>query len=214
MPPFGTMTTESNFERIARVPPLGSFRADESPALPAQYELIRWYAAHTSANHERHVAEQLAVRDVEHFFPVYDSLRKWKDRRVKLQLPLFPGYVFVRIALRDRLNVLRVPGIACLVGFGGQAVPLAEEDMERIRKIQELGAGAKPHPFLRVGKSVRITSGPLQGLEGIIVKQKNSARFVVSVELLQRSVSVDFDAPGLELLIQNSRQCTSRVARF
>src|SRR5690349_24405845 len=79
----------------------------------------RWYAAYTSANHEKRVSEQLGVREVEHFLPLYASLRTWKDRRVKLELPLFPGYVFVRTALRNRLQVLQVPGVVRLVGFDG-----------------------------------------------------------------------------------------------
>jgi len=82
----------------------------EYPPLPAGYIEPRWYAAYTSANHEKRVAEQLKLRSVEHFLPLYDSVRRWKDRRMKLQLPLFPGYVFVRLALRDRLQVLQVPG--------------------------------------------------------------------------------------------------------
>src|SRR6267378_2705469 len=76
----------------------------------------RWYAAYTSANHEKRVAEQLDVRSVEHFVPLYESVRRWKDRKVRLQLPLFPGYVFVRLVQRERLRVLQVPGVARLVG--------------------------------------------------------------------------------------------------
>ena len=197
------MNTADNFERVTTAGPLNSLRAAESPALPAEYHLVRWYAAYTNANHERRVVEQCAARDVECFLPLYKSMRKWKDRRVELQLPLFPGYVFVRMALRDRLNILRVPGVACLVGFGGQAAHLPEEEMLRIRKIQELGGRAKPHPFLTVGKKVHVNSGPLRGLEGVIVKQKNSVRFVVSIELLQRSVSIDLAAAELEPVIQN-----------
>src|SRR5579864_4826094 len=85
--------------------------------LPSSYWEPLWYAAYTSANHEKRVAEQLAQRSVEHFLPLYQSVRRWKDRRMNVQLPLFPGYVFVRLALRDRLQVLRTPGVAQLVGF-------------------------------------------------------------------------------------------------
>src|SRR5437016_7105380 len=87
--------------------------------LPAEYDVAQWYAAYTSANHEKRVSEQLGMREVEHFLPLYPSVRQWKDRRVKLDMPLFPGYVFVRMALRDRLQVLQVPGVARLVGFDG-----------------------------------------------------------------------------------------------
>jgi transcription antitermination factor NusG len=92
-----------------------------------------WYAAYTTANHEKRVAEQLAVRSVEHFLPQYASVRRWKDRRVRLELPLFPGYVFVRLALRDRLQVLKIPGVAKLVGFNGTPTALPEEEIATLR---------------------------------------------------------------------------------
>src|SRR5271157_2291303 len=90
-----------------------------------------WYAIYTRANHERKVADQLAGRGVDHFLPQYESERRWKDRKVRLQLPLFPGYLFVRLALRDRLRVLQVPGVIRLVGFDGHAVPMPQEEITR-----------------------------------------------------------------------------------
>src|SRR6267378_7417179 len=98
-----------------------------SPAIAREAELQaflqpHWYAAYTRANHERRVADQMAEREVEHFLPEYESVRKWKDRKVRLQMPLFPGYVFVHLALNDRLRVLQVPGVAKLVSFGGLPV--------------------------------------------------------------------------------------------
>src|SRR2546421_12913356 len=93
----------------------------------------RWYAAYTSANHEKRVASQLGERAVEHFLPVYASVRRWKDRRVTLELPLFPGYVFVRMELRNRLRVLQIPGVAKLVGFDGAPAALPEGEIETLR---------------------------------------------------------------------------------
>ena len=200
------MNTNATTGLLATAPAASGTCSVESPGLPAEYVSVYWYAAYTSANHEKRVSGQFTNRAVEHFYPVYESLHQWKDRRVKLELPLFPGYVFVRIALRDRLKVLQVPGVACLVGFGGRAVPLPEEDVQRIRKIQDPGVGARPHPFLNAGKRVRVTSGPLQGLEGLVVRRKNATRFVVSVELLQRSVSVDVGGVELEPLSQTLPQ--------
>src|SRR5580658_6455678 len=108
----------------------------------------RWYAAYTRANHERRVADQLAERGVENLLPQYESLRKWKDRRVRLQMPLFPGYVFVHLALRNRLRVLQVPGVACLVGFAGRPVPVPEEEFASIRGFLNKGLRAEPYPYL------------------------------------------------------------------
>jgi len=160
----------------------------------------RWYAAYTRANHERRVADQLAERTVEYFLPQYESVRKWKDRRVRLQMPLFPGYVFVHLALQNRLKVLQVPGVAYLVGFGGLPTALPETEMEIMRSGLSQGLRAEPHPFLSVGRRVRITSGPFAGLKGILKQRKNSLRVVVSLELIQRAVAVDVDAADVEAL--------------
>ena len=165
--------------------------------LAAAYSEARWYAAYTSANHERRVAEQLGAREVEHFLPVYASVRRWKDRRVELKLPLFPGYVFVRMALRERLRVLQIPGVARLVGFGGMPSPLPEGEIDTLRSSLEAGMHAEPHPFLTAGRKVRVSRGPLAGLQGILVRRKKGARFVVTVELIQRAMAVDVDEANL-----------------
>src|SRR3979411_833139 len=94
---------------------------------------LLWYAAYTSANHEKRVAQQLGLRLVEHFVPLYESVRRWKDRKVRLELPLFPGYVFVRLVVRDRLQVLQVPGVARLVGFNGLPCALPDSEMEALK---------------------------------------------------------------------------------
>src|SRR6266478_9361255 len=92
-----------------------------------------WYAVYTNANHEKRVAQQLGQRSIEHLLPLYDSVRRWKDRRVTLQMPLFPGYVFVRFALRNRFQLLQIPGVVYLVSFGGHPAPLQEEDIHAIQ---------------------------------------------------------------------------------
>jgi transcription antitermination factor NusG len=157
-----------------------------------------WYVAYTSANHEKRVGDQLQHRHVEHFLPLYESLRKWKDRRVKLQMPLFPGYVFVRFAWCDRLTVLQVPGVARLVGFDGQPAILADEEIAGLRKSIAAELRLEPHPYLRVGRRVRIRRGALQGVEGIVIRKKNSVRVVLSIDVIMRSVSVEVDADDLE----------------
>src|SRR6266404_1332335 len=98
----------------------------EGLSLPPGYSDQRWYAAYTCANHEKCVAAELKARAVEHFLPLYSSVRRWRDRRVRLDLPLFPGYVFLRLALRDKLRVLQIPSVVRLVGFNGQPAALAD----------------------------------------------------------------------------------------
>jgi len=162
--------------------------------LPPEFYEPHWYAVYTSANHEKCVALQLGQRSVEHFLPLYVSQRRWKDRRVQLQLPLFPGYVFIHLALRDRLQVLQIPGVAKLVGFNGTPTALAPEEIETLRRGLQGGLRAEPHPFLSVGRRVRIIAGPFAGLEGILKRKKSNLRVVVSLELIQRAVAVDVDA--------------------
>lgn len=168
------------------------------PSLPAEYCEPRWYAAYTSANHEKRVAEQFAARAIEHFLPSYASVRRWKDRRVTLQLPLFPGYVFVRMELRNRLQVLQIPGVARLVGFGGIPAPLPQQEIDALRTGLASGVCAEPHPYLNVGRRARIKQGPLAGLEGILLRWKGNWRVILSLDLIQRSVAVDVDATMLE----------------
>lgn len=157
-----------------------------------------WYAAYTCANHEKRVAQQLERRSIECFLPLYESSRRWKDRRVWLQLPLFPGYVFVRLALRDRLQVLEVPSVARLVGFDGHPTPLPLEDIESIRACLASRHPVQPHAYVQRGQRVRVLSGPLGGLTGIVVRQKNCTRFVISLELLMRSVAVEIDVSDFD----------------
>src|SRR6266513_4754610 len=154
----------------------------------------RWYAIYTCANHEKQVAAELNVRTIEHFLPLYSSMRRWKDRRVTLDLPLFPGYVFVRLALRERLRVVQIQSVVRLVGFGGLPTALPDTEMEIMRSGLSQRRSAEPHPFLTVGRRVRITGGPFAGLEGVLKRRKSGVRVVVSLDLIQRSVAVDVDA--------------------
>ena len=162
-------------------------------ALPASSLEPHWYAAYTCANHEKRVAIELGAREVEHFLPLYSSIRRWKDRRVSLELPLFPGYVFVRLALRDRLRVLQIPSVVRLVGFNGLPAALPDEEMDILRTGLSQRLCAEPHPFLTVGRRVQITAGPFAGLEGVLKRKKSGLRVVVSLDLIQRSVAVDVE---------------------
>lgn len=177
---------------------LPSLITHQPPLATGHLSLPLWFAAYTCAHHEKRVAEQLANRDVEYFLPLYNSVRRWKDRRVKLQLPLFPGYVFVHIDLRDRLRVLEIPSIARLVGFDGHPAALPETEIDALRKGLDSGVIAVPHPYLTVGRHVRVKAGPLEGLQGIVVRRKNTLRLIISLDLIQRSVQLEIDALSLE----------------
>lgn len=160
----------------------------------------RWYAVYTCSRREKRVAEVLAKRQVEFFLPTYKTVRRWKDRRVTLDLPLFPGYVFTRIKAGDRLRVLEVPGVVRFVCFDGRPQPLPDCDVEALRNGLCMKLKAQPYPYLKVGHRVRIKYGPLQGVEGILVRKKDSLRLVISLDLIMRSVAVEVDAADIEAL--------------
>jgi transcription antitermination factor NusG len=163
---------------------------------PSFFEPL-WYAIYTSANHEKRITQQLELRSIEHFLPLYESVRRWKDRRVKLQMPLFPSYVFVRLALRDRLQLLQIPGVVRLVSFNGHPAPLPDKEIQAIQNCLDSGHQIEPYPYLEAGRRIRVKNGPLQGLEGTILRRKNKARFVLSFELIMRSVAVEMDSSDL-----------------
>lgn len=170
----------------------------EVPLLSTGVGKPQWFALYTCANHEKRVAAQLEVRRVEHFLPLYRSRRNWKDRRVFLDLPLFPGYVFAHFEWPERVRVLPVRGAVRLVGSNGRPSPLAENEIEALRAGITGALRFEPHPYLTVGKGVRILHGPLAGMTGILVRKKNSCRVVLSVDLIARSVAVEVDAADLE----------------
>jgi len=175
-----------------------------SPATEAPLAAARtpapgsWYALYTCPHREKLVAEQIKLRSVPCFLPVYRSLRRWKDRRKELQLALFPGYVFVQIALEKKLKVLEIPGAVRLVSFNGQPAPLPASEIEMLKNRLSGARGVEPHPYLRAGHRVRVRSGAMEGLEGIVVRRKDCCRVVFSINLLQRSVAVEVDEADLE----------------
>jgi transcription antitermination factor NusG len=188
----------------------------QTPSLPSKAAIsvaddqeafyhARWYAAYTRVNQEKRVAAELGAREVEHFLPLYNSVRRWKDRRVRLTLPLFPGYLFVRLALQDRLRVLQIPAVVRLIGFGGLPTALRDEEVQMLRAGIGSESHAGPHPFLTVGRRVRIVSGPLAGFKGILRRKQNNFRLIVSIELIHRAFAVDVDCADIQPLQESKK---------
>jgi len=169
-----------------------------SPATDAHTARANWYALYTCARHEKHVAEQITQRRISCFLPVYRSVRRWKDRRKELELPLFPGYVFARVTPQEYLRVLQVAGVVRFVGFNGRPVPVADSEMECLMHALKGGVRAEPHPYLTEGRRVRVKSGPLASAEGILVRRKDKCRVVLSLALIMRSVIVEVDEADIE----------------
>ncbi len=157
-----------------------------------------WYAAYTNARHEKRVTEYLSGRLVECYLPSYRSVRRWQDRRKEIELPLFPGYVFVKIAYRSRMQVLTAPGVVQIVSFDGKPAAIQESEIEALRQGLSRTSRFEPHPYLKVGRRVRVRSGPLSGMEGILLRRKDGFRLVLSIELITRSVATEVDEADVE----------------
>ena len=155
---------------------------------------LPWYAVYTCARHEKLVSRQLEDRRIGCFLPLYRTVRQWKDRRKQLELPLFPSYVFVQIEPQSRLRVLELPGVVRFVSFNGAPAALPQQEFEALRNGLEQRIYAEPHPYLRVGRQVRVVRGPLAGTEGILIRKKQQFRLVISIHLIMRSVTVEVDA--------------------
>jgi transcription antitermination factor NusG len=153
----------------------------------------QWFAIRTAAGREKSAASQLQSRGYETLLPVYRSRRQWCDRVKELELALFPGYLFSRFDFNQRLPILITPGVHLIVGTGKIPSPVSDAEIEALRRVAASGTPAEPHPYLSAGQRVRIRAGALAGLEGILVDVKNSARMILSVELLRRSVAVQVD---------------------
>lgn len=171
--------------------------AEITDELPPEYLYPRWYAVYTRSRHEKRITDQLERKTVGTFLPVYEAVHRWKNGRHRVTMPLFPGYTFAHIALKNRLEVLKVPGVVRLVGFNGMPTPVADEDVEGLQRALAAGVRAEPHPYLTVGRRVRIMAGPLAGHEGILLRRKGSVRVVLSIHLIQRSIVVEANAAGL-----------------
>ena len=159
-----------------------------------------WYAVYTSANQERRVADQLLCRGIEFYLPLYRTVRRRSDRRVSLSLPLFPGYVFVRIPLSDRLCVLEVPRVVCLVGFPSRPLILPEQEIARLRRGLSGQVHVEPCRYLTSGCRVKIVNGPFGGAEGILLRAERGSRIVIALEPIGRAFRVEVDQYDVERL--------------
>jgi transcription antitermination factor NusG len=153
-----------------------------------------WFAVQVLPRHEGRVASLLNYKGYQQFLPTYQSCRKWSDRNKTLELPLFPGYVFCRILQEVASGlVLTTPGVVRLVGFGGRPYPIADHEIDVIRRAV-LSPEVMPVPYLKIGRKVQICNGPLLGLTGILTHVKNRHRLVVSVDLIMNSISIDVES--------------------
>jgi transcription antitermination factor NusG len=162
----------------------------------------RWYALYTRSRFEKKMLGELTDRKVEVFLPMREVLSRWKDRKKRIWIPLFPGYIFVNHVdtPENRLRVLNVPGAVRFVGLEGHADPIPEEQIQYVRRFLESNIAIDPYPYIQVGSRVEVIAGPLKGIQGILVKKRGRFRFVLQVDLIRQAVSVEIDASDVRPL--------------
>jgi transcription antitermination factor NusG len=178
---------------------------------PCYQSQKRWFAVRVKSNREKIIASMVQNKDVEAFLPLYNSRRRWSDRVVSVELPLFTGYVFCRLNPDHRMPILTIPGVLHFVGVGKTPMPIDDSEIGAIGAALRCGLWAEPWPFLEVGQRVRLDHGPLQGVEGFLVEANKRNRVVVSVTLLKRSVAVEIERDWVTPLDGKGRDRTIRV---
>ncbi len=163
---------------------------------------FRWFAVYTRSHCERKLAQELSDKRIENYLPVVPEIHRWKDRKKRLEIPVFPGYVFAKISGNEssRLAVLRSAGAVRILGRGSSIEAIPDQEIEAIRQLLETRTPFFAHPFPRKGAWVRIARGPLKDLEGVFVRAKNQGRLVLSVNLLAQSVATEIDVCDVEVL--------------
>jgi transcription antitermination factor NusG len=167
---------------------------------PVEAAGLNWYAIRTRSRHEKVVERQLQGQGIDVFFPMVSQIRQWSDRRKVVELPLFAGYAFVRIMAspEERVRVLRTQGVVELVGAQGQGIPIPADQIEAVRAVVAGNVSFTQHVFLKVGQRVRVRGGSLDGVEGILMAQNGSRNLVISVEPIQRSLSIRIEGYQVE----------------
>ena len=159
-----------------------------------------WFAVWTRSRHERTVFDQLTDRGIEAFLPTTPRWSRWKDRKKKIEWPLFPGYCFARFAPAVRLTILKCAGVVSIVSFNGELAPVPDQAIEGIRTLVTSALPCDPCPMLKTGMMVEVVHGPLKGVVGRLQRKGSQARLVLSVDLIGRGVSVQVDAADVREL--------------
>lgn len=154
----------------------------------------QWFAVWTRSRHEQTVRGQLEQKAIESFLPTVSKWSRWKDRKKRIDWPLFPGYCFARFEARARLEVLKCAGVVSIVSVDGEPAPIPERDIAGIRQLVESELAYDPCPLIHEGDMVEVTHGPLKGVVGRLVRKNDKARLLLSVDLIGQAVSAEVDA--------------------
>src|SRR6267378_1183555 len=199
------------YSNARRLPSLGG-RTSCSPlhlaVLYNSQELIRqepanWYAVQTRARNEKVISERLQEQGLTTFLPLVTEIRRWSDRKKKVELPLFSCYVFVKLVPSnndERMRVYRTNGVFRIVSMRGEAIPIPEEQIDALRTVVTQQVPWSPHPFLKIGQRVRIRGGSLEGVEGVLLSRNGDRTLIISVDAIQRSLAVSVEGYDVEAL--------------
>lgn len=169
------------------------------PSLPQTSNCLRWYAVWTRFRHENTVRQQLVQKQLDAFLPTITRWSRWKDRRKRIEWPLFPGYCFVRFDGRDTFPILRCVGVVSVISFNGVPAAIADHELESLRLLVTTTLAYDPCPLIREGSFVQVTGGPLRGVTGrLLCKNAHRATVVLSVDLIGQSVRVEVDAADVQ----------------
>jgi transcription termination/antitermination protein NusG len=155
---------------------------------------VAWYAIWTRSRHEQVVREQLERKGVQAFLPTIPRWSRWKDRKKKIDWPLFPGYCFARFDTRERLPILKCTGVVSIVSFDGEIAAIPDYEIDGIRRLVESDLQYDPCPLIREGMMVEVVHGPLKGVVGRLIRKGAHARLILAVDLIGQAVSVEVDA--------------------
>lgn len=161
-----------------------------------------WYAIQTRSRHEKAVSHHLQMRGVDQYLPTVVETHRWSDRRKKIELPLFPGYIFVHLfdSNECRVQVLRTPGVVGFVGAWPQGTPIPDAQIDAIRELIGQNLPWSPHPFLKEGQRIRVRGGSLDGVEGIFLRRNGQESLVISIDAIQRSLCVSIQGYAVQVL--------------
>jgi transcription antitermination factor NusG len=169
-----------------------------------------WYAVYTMSRHEKRVAAHCERIAIEHFLPLYTWRRSWKNRTtVDLQMPLFPNYIFVQLSPDDHGPLMRLPGVLSTVGNAAGPVAIQDSEMEMLRRIMDCKA-IEPHAYITAGDKVRVKEGPLQGIVGVVLRKANGLRFIVTLDLIGKSVALDIESSALEVIASANTELSAK----
>ena len=159
----------------------------------------QWYALYTRSRFEKKLLYELSLRQIEVFLPMREVLSRWKDRRKKIWVPLFPGYIFVNHVdtPENRYRVLNVPGAVNFVDVCGRPDPVPEEQIMAVRRFLESSLNVDSYPYIQIGTQVEVIAGPLAGIRGILVEKRGKFRFILQIDLIRQAVSVEIDASDI-----------------